>query len=339
MTGGLDSRLLLAILLAAGERPRLFVCGQEDAFDLVVAQDIAKRLGLTLVTTSVTRDDFLESATMVARATNGLLPVTHWPGVLFAKHVPPGSTLVLGLNGEIARSYYDDQGFSSLMRSLLGSHSEAGRKLWSRRLHRGLTEADRGEVHPALMAQCDYDTEVDRAIRLMGGQRKLGDGLDEAFRFQYGRHKTGADLSALSVMTPWIAPLCSPSWADQISHLARHWRLGSAFHRYAIGRLAPDLLSFPEETSALRTLPRFPPLQYWLGLRRGSIRTPFFDQSVYEDPALIECVRQVLPSLNDIISTELQNSLGSSPLRRRLFFQLGAVAFWRRDCLNRVGSC
>ena len=51
LSGGFDSRLILAGLLACGERPRLFVYGGSDSEDVPIARQVAgaKGLGLTIV--------------------------------------------------------------------------------------------------------------------------------------------------------------------------------------------------------------------------------------------------------------------------------------------------
>ncbi len=114
LTGGLDSRLLLAALLAQGHKPDALVVGQEGSFDTQVASAIAHRFGLRLYHEEIQAADFISNAARIAESTNGVLPLSHWPGVLLAARAPLAS-LMLGWNGEYARSYYLDKGFLSLV--------------------------------------------------------------------------------------------------------------------------------------------------------------------------------------------------------------------------------
>ena len=330
MSGGLDSRLILATLLAAGKRPTLLVCGQDTAFDLMVAREISAHLKLDLIRTEVCSADLLDAASSISRETNGLLPVTHWPGVLFAKK-NTGELLFTGLNGEIARSYYDDNGLLSFMRSFINPLGRHTQKFWANKFYGAFAEKDYDEIHPELAQQFLIDAQICRVSRLMGKGYKFSHALDRAFSLQYGRHKTGADVAGLSLMTRWIGPFCSPSWSNLAKYLSPEWKLGSAFHRYAIDKLVPELLLFPEENNPYGTTTNSPSIRYWMGLQSKPKVTPFFDQSLYENPALVDLIYRSLFCLDDIISPKLLRLIAASPQRRRLFFQLGAVALWRQE--------
>src|SRR5207245_104772 len=91
-----------------------FVVGQPGSFDVEVAEAISRRFVLPLRREEIRAEDFLENAATIAAATSGMLPLSHWPGVLIAAKAPE-ATLLLGLNGEYARSYYFDRGIVSLV--------------------------------------------------------------------------------------------------------------------------------------------------------------------------------------------------------------------------------
>lgn len=329
MSGGLDCRLILATLLAAGRRPKLLVCGQDAAFDLMVAREISNYFKLDLVRTEICSEDFLLGASSISRETGGLLPISHWPGVLYAKKTPD-KLLFIGLNGEIARSYYDDNGLLSIIRSCIHQVRRSNHRFWINRFYGAFTDEDYHEIHPELAEQFLIDAQICRGTRLMGSEQKFNNALDTAFSLQYGRHKTGADVAALSLMTHWIAPFCSPSWSNLVKRLPHQWKLGSAFHRYAIEKLVPQLLLFPEENNPYSRTANSPSIRYWIGLQSKPKVMPFFDQSIYENPALVNLVYESLFCLDDIISPRLLRLIATSPQRRRLFFQLGAVALWKQ---------
>lgn len=331
ISGGLDSRLLLAILMASNIRPPLLVCGQESAFDLQVAIKISTRFDLELTHTVVNIDDFIDACLTIPNQTNGLLPISHWPGVLFAKGVD-NKLVFVGFNGESARSYYDDSGLLSFLRFGLNSTGSYGSKFWMRKFYKAFTQEEISEVDPRLAEEFSPRAYTSRIARLMGSEPQLGRALERAFVNEYCRHKTGADVAALSLSVPWVAPFSSPRWTLLAKNLPYHWKLGSRFHRYAIGKLAPELLSLPEECNHLgmTTFPN-PSLKYWLNLEDKGKAPPFFDQKLYEDPALLDFINQSLTYLDDLVPVKLLRKIGASPQRRRVFFQLGALALWRKQ--------
>lgn len=205
-------------------------------------------------------------------------------------------------------------------------------KFWIKKFHNAFTEKDYDEIHPELAKQFSMDGHKRRVNQLMEKEHKFGLSLGTAFSHQYGRHKTGADIAALSLFARWNAPFLAPNWTSMASNLPNQWKLGSKFHRYAIGKLVPELLFFPEENNPFgNTTARSPSIKYWVNLTDNTKITPFFDQSLYEDPVLLDLVSQSLICLDDIISPKLLKLIVASPQRRKLFFQLGALALWRKE--------
>ena len=117
MSGGLDSRLLLAACLATGRRPRLLISGVPGSFDREVATLIARRLGATADVTTVTANDVVRDLPSIAAITNGLIPAGNWAGIAHVRSAVPGAAPVLfGFNGEVARLYYGPRtGMSALL--------------------------------------------------------------------------------------------------------------------------------------------------------------------------------------------------------------------------------
>jgi len=77
------------------------------------------------------------------------------------------------------------------------------------------------------------------------------------------------------VSTSWRSPFFSRKWIDLIWNLDDRWKLGSAWHRYAIQKNCAALLGFSEERgyNLRRMLPK-PPVFYWSCYMR---RTPYVD--------------------------------------------------------------
>lgn len=326
ITGGLDSRLLLAILLANGVRPRLLTAGQRGSFDLAVARAISARFNLPLTTCEIRISDFLECGSEIAARTDGLLPVSHWPGALLARYAP-SSPLFLGFNGEFARSYYYDQGLASLLRDLLRIKTDP-RLLLRKRFHVPFTEEDLKMVHPELASHLTKDAESRRCNRLIQTDLPFGKALDEVFYREYGRHKTGADLAAISGFAKPVTPFFSKSWGDEIRRLPRHWKLGSRFHRASLARLDKRLMEFPEEWAPNGATGAHVSLRYWLQSNGDAAPNAlsFFDQSLYLSSTLLDMLISPLGTLEDVMELALLKKIYSCSRYRRAFFQLAALA-------------
>jgi asparagine synthase (glutamine-hydrolysing) len=336
MTGGFDSRLLLAILLSAGVRPELLAAGRDGSFDLAVSRAVARRFGLRIHATEVLLPTLLEHGAAVAARTDGLLPLTHWPGTLFAS-AAPGATLAFGFNGEFARSYYADRGVFSLVGPrTLGN--PVHRLLWRRRFHHPFSRRERQQLHPELARQFTAEGAEARIGRLGTGTAGPGAGLDEVFLRHYGANKTGQDLAAAGAFAQARAPFFSPGWIDAVRRLPTLAKLGSRYHRRAIAGLLPDLMAFPEERRPAGRTAAGPGWRSWVDPAPGAPAiSPFFDQSIYGSGALVEYAAARLHVLSDVLDEGLLRSLRRDGTRRRLLFQLAAPALWRHG-LPAVGG-
>lgn len=333
LTGGFDSRLLLAVLLAEGIQPPLLVTGQEGSFDLRVACEIATHFNLPIYRTEVGLTDFLEYAGEIVEKTDGLLPMAHWPGVLLAKR-SQNQKLILGFNGEFARSYYHDRGLASLL-----NQSSATRLTWNRywlhRFYQPFSSNDLNCICPDLAEQFGAEANEGRIARLEVSTGCRGMKFDQVFLNQYSRNKTGKDLAAISFFAQWRAPFFSKVWMELVQRLPRVLKLGSWYHRKAIFRLIPGLLNFPEERRPLMATSRWPGWGYWLTSTSRMTVNHFFDQSIYEDRNLLDFAASCLTSLSDLIDIRLLNALRYRKSDRRLFFQLASLALWKANVTSR----
>lgn len=328
LTGGFDSRLLLSVLLKCGQRPRLLVCGRKESHDLIVARSIARKFALELIECEVTAADFMADAESLVYRTNGLLPVSHWPGVIFPRFLR-GARLFLGFNGEAVRSYYDSHGVLSMVRARFPSRGYFARNIWRQRTAVPLTEREGASLHPELRIALGEAGWQDRFDRLMPHNLRLGDALDHVFTKVRTPNKSGIDISAISYHTGWVVPFCSDSWINAARQAPRIWKQWDSLHRDLIRRLESQLLDFPTDA----TFPA-PTLLRQLGLsvmRRppGQMQVHFFRQSHYNDPDLIEYCESSLSELHELFDVT-EWSKWSDGLRSRLFFSLASMGLWRR---------
>jgi hypothetical protein len=327
LTAGMDSRLLLAMLLSAGIRPDLLIAGQSESFDVKVAADIARAFDLRSLRCEVKASDFLKHADVVTRASSGGLPVSHWPGSLIAAH-GAGSSLMLGFGGEAMRSYYDDEGIASFLRSVIPKPSSAAVRLLRRNVWIVRRLAAEKGVAPPLAAQLATQMLLKRTLRICCRHSCVGDALDGFYRTQHLANKTVLDLSVMSRFASWSAPLLSSDWLGHADRTARWRKLGSIFHRRAIAQLTPELQDFPEELAPTGKMTKWPPRTYFT--RKIPRITHFVDQGVYVSGQVGELVQWADSGLNDVIAPGMLTSLWASSEGRALGLKLAALGLWKR---------
>ncbi|RKS68162.1 asparagine synthase [Actinomadura pelletieri DSM 43383] len=343
MSGGLDSRVLLAALLRLGHRPTLFVSGVPGSFDREVASAIARRYDLPLVVTRVEARTLLDGSLDGDAAGIGLLPLTGRAGlehlrVAAGDHGPP---ILLGVGGEYARGYYAaGRGLSALRQAALpGRHAT---EIVTRRYPVPLTPRELEMVHPALRDALHPEAVRDRVASTSRASGSALDRSDEFFLTQYARHKISAELASLDGHVRWRAPFLDPGWVRAVRALPRRWKLGSRLHRYCVARLWPSLLDFPEAGASAGTLARRPPPAYWLTGTRHPPGPHYLDQRMFRSGPLVDLVREHRDSLEDLVQPELIDALAAEQAaegrRPHLTFGLLALGLYRRRVRQLAGD-
>lgn len=334
MSGGLDSRLLLAACLALGRRPRLVISGIPGSFDREVATSIGRRLRLPVSLAVVKADDVVGTLPSIASITNGMIPADNWAGIAHLSSAPPGDApVLLGFNGEIARVYYAPRtglGVALAARSMPhGDHAA----LLGHRFESPFTPGEQRWLAPDLRAAMEPAAVTARLLKAIGvpppgGAFAMADRL---YLENYGRQKLGNDLAAIEAFTRWRAPMFAPAFVHCARLLPLRWKAGNRFHRYAIARLYRPLLDAPEEGYGSRTSKRVP-ARYWLRGPKPS-RAPFFlDQAIFQDPALLDLLVQHRDELATLMDPMLVDRLAAeqkvAPSRPHAVFRLLALALW-----------
>ncbi|MEA5401137.1 asparagine synthase-related protein, partial [Synechococcus sp. BA-124 BA4] len=136
LSGGFDSRVILASMLRQGLRPHLITMGREEATDVQVARRMAERFDLPHQLISLELDDVFAHARTISSVTNGTKTAWHWHTFLYPlkADIPAEATFFVGTLGEFARSYYFDRGWLGRFASL--APDVALGRFWRMKLNR-----------------------------------------------------------------------------------------------------------------------------------------------------------------------------------------------------------
>lgn len=335
MSGGLDSRLLLAAMLADGQRPELRVSGRRGCADRDIADQIARRCGLDLHPTEVSEADVVAAVDALATASNGIVPAPALAGRLHLGIGAPsgGGPVALGINGELARGYYASRvGWRAALQSRMGPSAFPW---WFCRASRGpFSQVDLDDVAPGLRAALEPAAVRERLREVTAewiGATAL-DLADDFYRFEHLQRFDAADLAAVSLRSRWTAPLADPGWMDAVAALPRAWRSADRFHRWAIGELAPALLEIPRMGDRM-ALGQSAPRSDWLRGPSPERGPHYIPQAMFRSGPLLDMLIERSAAIDDLVSPALVSRVvaaqRSSGLRPHLVFSLLAMASHR----------
>lgn len=262
MSGGFDSRVILAQFLRAGIEPALITMGPPDSTDRLVASAIARDHGLRHHVVELRPSEYLAHARTIVQLTSGTKTARHWHAYFLGREAAGLATgpLFGGTNGEFARTYYLDLGAPAkafdlgpavLAAAYFGARLERRR----RRFHLPLPFLRDTGLATALSIARDI-------AEVVVGPRSALDALDFFYASQRVRHFIGNGMALCSAFKPSVSPFLEPRWIRAAGHLRRTDKMGSRFHRRAIAENAPRLLEYPVHAEE-RVAPRPTPL-YWL---------------------------------------------------------------------------
>jgi hypothetical protein len=261
LTAGLDSRAILAGLIHLGRRPLLNTAGASDHPDRVLAERIARDLGLEHAASEIRPSDYLDHGAEIATLTSGEIPAMHWHSRFLVGDRRDAELNLKGTNGEFARSFYFDRGAQSLVVDaspvdLVLPQFLARAERWHRRYRRP-PEFVRS------IGLCGRVSFARRLASLCRGPRGTLDRLDLFYAEQRVRRCIGGGVRLTSAVVPSTSPFLDWRWIHTAAGLPRRAKLGGTFHRALIARCAPALMRYP--LGRERKLGRRPPRLYWLG--------------------------------------------------------------------------
>ncbi len=290
LSGGLDSRLLLAAAKALGKSPTGLTYGGAHSADVKIAKQLAQATDISLFTGGNQAQHWNWSALKrIAQLGGGEVPLHHAHALLDASLLEQsaGRMLLTGTGAETTRAFYYDRGmpgYSLLGKSILRDSLMSKAQQYIQQeffktaepffqlapeFREPLLRHLQGKLNEHVM---DFQTPArfldnfylqNRVTRMVASGQQL---LDQ----HYQRSHPFLDKDALFHM----------------AHLPVRYKLASTFHRKAIQKLAPELadITWDKTNLALRNgMPwqfRYPALASRFGMNYwGKSSEPMFDYS------------------------------------------------------------
>jgi asparagine synthase (glutamine-hydrolysing) len=293
LSAGFDSRLLLALCLRAGIKPRALTMGFDASTDVKVARQIATAMGLEHRVIELVPEDYLRHATAIVHRTSGGKTAAHWHTDLYvrAAGLGPGDVHYVGSNGEFARTFYFDRG--AIARTLAVGPA---RMLEPFLLAKFVRRAR--QLPPALLDVGPSPRALARhAASLVDGVvHGFGDALDAFYTMQRVRHFIGLGLALYSAHGAPRSPFLDARWLRAIARLPRVERLGCNYHRRAIATFDRRLLFFPVGEDG----PMEPRAPFFYHLNKAKAVTYSAFDRVLEDPRVVDILAESR-SLDDLV--------------------------------------
>jgi hypothetical protein len=339
LSGGFDSRVILSSMLHQGLRPHLITMGREEATDVQVARHMARRFDLPHQLINLDLEEFFAHAPSISSLTNGTKTACHWHTFLYPlkAKIPADATFFVGTLGEFARTYYFDRGWLGRLASL--APEAALGQFWRMKVERHLSFSAEELRHlaPPLAAQLMPEGRGQRAARLAGFCR--GGFLEGLTRYYFEQRVPNFYANGIRMYrasSAWRSPFHDRRWIEAIWNLPDGWKLGSNWHRHAISRNCPELLTFPEENGfdRRRMLAKAPPLYWTPPLRRSRYVSYDLSSDWYRDPRMHAFLLEHGRLIDDLVDPELLSRIldahrNGTDRTRTLAFLLTLI-FWKQ---------
>jgi len=243
LSGGFDSRLVLALLADAGVRPSLYVYGRSDDDDVRISTLIAGKEGYDLQTFNksayrkVEPDEFPE----IVRQNFEEMDGTPMNGGMFdaggnsrARHdrAKGGALAVSGAAGEIFRNYF----------------YLADRPLSTR----AVIEAFYAGFDPAdctsAFNEGEFLEQMDRKLQHalgVGPERRKRLEIESAYPLFRCPPAFGREMSMVGRFGPYFVPFCEYAITREAANIPVRWRTHGVFQSKLLTRINPRLAAYP----------------------------------------------------------------------------------------------
>ncbi|TMO68278.1 asparagine synthase-related protein [Pseudoalteromonas aurantia] len=288
LSGGLDSRLILACCEALNVKLPALCYGNKLSADARIANELAAACNISLVTsTDLTGHVTETSSRRIAFAGQGEVPVHHAHALIDESLIEATKhhTLLTGTGAETYRAFYYDRGMPGF--SVFGL--KCLNKLTMPRVKRYITE-EYGKTASAAYTLFPHHAEqlqsqvTELLLALNDNAFSAAQYADNFYLRVRAARMVVAGQQLLDEDYNRTHPFLSPEVVSSIGSLPARYKLSSAFHRKAICKLSPKLGRIEwDKTSkplnqGLSLFQRYPGLASRLGLNNffGKSAAPMF---------------------------------------------------------------
>ena len=326
LSGGYDSRLILALLLDMGVRPDLFVYGHGDDPDVRVAKAIAEGEGLALRhihKDALAREGAVSPEMAWVRFDRWKVDGLFDTGVDERDRIERargGVDILNGSGGECFRNFF-------YLRDRSYSPEEIVWSFYSRFDPSHVTDRFRCDAHVAELAE-DMRRSLPGNPR---GRLLARDQIEALYPLFRVRYWTGRDVGLNQRFGPLLFPFLEPSVFAGTERIPVHEKDHGHFEARILTRIAPKLAAY--ESSYGFPLASDPPLKYRLKMGFNLWRPPFLRQFSYRIQSRIRGPAKVPGWFTDALEAA---NLDPRLPRMREYFHVDRIS--DLDVLNRIAT-
>jgi len=252
LSGGMDSRYLLAGALRTWERVESVTFGPAGSTDVTRARAVAERCGVPNRFVPWDGSGFAAWAPYAAWRVDGMGSCLHLHGMdALITHAPPVGVVLNGMGGDILTGVFLRPGY--LLRAG-GADAAVATVLGRRRLHgRPLAEVFKPEV---LRESRTPTAEALAEVMRPCASRRLGNALLHYWVRQHCARSTLLGPLLEAPFVDWVTPLADPRFVEAAAGLSLELRFLGRAYRRALGLLEPRFMDIACERYGLA--PRWP---------------------------------------------------------------------------------
>jgi asparagine synthase (glutamine-hydrolysing) len=241
LSAGYDSRLLLALCLAEGIRPRCVTMGSPDCTDFETGAYLARESAVEHHRIELRPSDYLRYGPVISKITSGVKTVGNWHTYLYAREAAgaSGEVHLVGSNGEFARSFYLPGRHAPGVAARLPAFLMRG-YWWLRLERRRLRFRDW-----PLISGGGIGASLALSSSTIGGGNDLATALDRFYAEQRVRHFIGSGLALYAAVGKPRSPFLDAEVLAAIYRLTRSMRTENALHRACVEALRPGFNTIP----------------------------------------------------------------------------------------------
>jgi hypothetical protein len=244
LSAGFDSRVILAQLLALGQRPHCLTLGPDGHPDVETARTITRDLGLGWERIELSVADCTAHMSDAVRCTGGMANLRNLQFFFMLRkaRIPAGGRIFCGINGEQSRSWMLGKG------NLWGRLANAWRLDNAGSLLRRKFKAGHGAVRhlPALpIPGAPPVGELPQWMRAWHGLRgPLVSSAEHIYSTARVRHFMGPHLAAFNSVAPTASPYLDGRWVKAVLGMQMRNKMGNRHMRHTLMQLDARLAGY-----------------------------------------------------------------------------------------------